>query len=173
MTHGGDGKDEGSEFRQAMGDVDPIEDREKTVKPKTIRRRRKPRGEGETAKAVAFEIDQIGDRHEGIAPGVDHGLLRKLRNGEIPRDAKLDLHGSDAVTARRKVHEKIAEACAAEARCLLVVHGRGNRSASGPVLKDALPAWLGEPAVASKVLAFASATGRDGGVGATYVLLKK
>ncbi len=156
-----------------MGDVDPIEDRDKVVAPRTIRRRRKPRGDTAEGGGVAFEIDQIGDRHEGIAPGVDHGLLRKLRNGEIARDAKLDLHGLDAVTARRRVHEKITEATGAGARCLLIVHGRGNRSAGGPVLKDALPAWLGEPAVAGSVLAFASATGRDGGVGATYVLLKK
>jgi DNA-nicking Smr family endonuclease len=164
--------DEGdSEFQKAMTDARPLEEREKVVKPKTIRRRRKPRGE-EDAAGVVFEIDRIGDRHEGLAPGVDHGLLRKLRNGEIPRDARLDLHGLDAVSARRSVHEKLLELRSAGRRCLLVIHGRGNRSAGGPVLKDALPAWLGEPVVAPHVLAFASAAGGDGGVGATYVLLK-
>ena len=53
-----------------------------------------------------------------------------------------------------------------------MIHGKGNRSEAGPVLKDALPVWLGEPALAPFVQAFASATGGDGGVGATYVLLK-
>jgi DNA-nicking Smr family endonuclease len=164
-----EGKD--TEFREAMGDVNPAEDREKLAQPKTIRRRRKPRPE-EATEPLAFEIDRIGDRHEGIAPGVDHGLLRKLRNGETRPDSKLDLHGFDAVSARRRVHEKLTDAKNAGARCVLVIHGKGNRSADGPVLKDALLVWLAEPALASNVQAFASATGGDGGVGATYVLLK-
>ncbi|MBW2268564.1 MAG: Smr/MutS family protein [Deltaproteobacteria bacterium] len=168
---GTEGNDENSEFREAMGDVNPVADRDKLARPKTIRRRRKPRPD-ETTEAVAFEIDRIGERHEGIAPGVDHGLLRRLRNGEIQRDAKLDLHGLDAVSARRRVHEKLAEVHAAGGRCVLVVHGKGNRSTAGPVLKDALPVWLAEPALAPTVQAFASATGGDGGVGATYVLLR-
>ena len=139
----------------------------------SARTHRRPRGDGDDAAAsVSFEIDRIGERHEGLAPGVDHGLLRKLRNGEIARDARLDLHGLDAVSARRSVHDKLLELKGAGGRCLLVIHGRGKRSAGGPVLKDALPAWLGEPQVAPHVLAFASATGGDGGVGATYVLLK-
>ena len=48
----GEGKD--AEFREAMGDVNPAEDRDKLAQPKTIRRRRKPRPE-EAAEAVAFE----------------------------------------------------------------------------------------------------------------------
>jgi DNA-nicking Smr family endonuclease len=168
---GNEGDENGTEFREAMGDVNPAEDRDQVAQPKTIRRRRKPRPE-EAAEAVAFEIDRIGDRHEGIAPGVDHGLLRKLRNGETRPDAKLDLHGYDAVSARRRVHEKLTEAQGAGARCVLVVHGKGNRSEGGPVLKDALLVWLAEPTLAPLVEAFASATGGDGGVGATYVLLK-
>lgn len=165
----GDGKD--TEFREAMSDVNQAEDRDKVAQPKTIRRRRKPRPE-EAAEGVAFEIDRIGDRHEGIAPGVDHGLLRKLRNGETRPDSKLDLHGFDAVSARRRVHAKLAEAQSAGSRCVLVIHGKGNRSEGGAVLKDALLVWLAEPALAPLVRAFASATGGDGGVGATYVLLK-
>ncbi len=169
---GTEGDRKNTEFREAMGDMNPAEDREKLVQPKTIRRRRKPRTD-EAAGAVAFEIDRIGERHEGIAPGVDHGLLRKLRNGEIRPDAKLDLHGFDAVSARRRVHEKLIEAREAGSRCVLVIHGKGNRSAAGPVLKDALLIWLAEPTLAPFVQAFASATGGDGGVGATYVLLKR
>jgi DNA-nicking Smr family endonuclease len=168
---GTEGDGENTEFQKAMGDVNPVEDRDKLAQPKTIRRRRKPRPD-EAAETLAFEIDRIGDRHEGIAPGVDHGLLRKLRNGETRPDAKLDLHGLDAVSARRHVHAKLNEAREAGRRCVLVIHGKGNRSQAGPVLKDALLVWLAEPALAPHVQAFASATGGDGGVGATYVLLR-
>jgi DNA-nicking Smr family endonuclease len=57
-------------------------------------------------------------------------------------------------------------------RCVLVIHGRGRHSEGEPVLKEALLEWLAEPPVASLVMAFASASGGDGGVGATYVLLR-
>jgi DNA-nicking Smr family endonuclease len=40
------------------------------------------------------------------------------------------------------------------------------------VLKEALFEWLQQPPLASVVMAFASAQGGDGGVGATYVLLR-
>jgi len=54
---------------------------------------------------------------------------------------------------------------------VLVVHGRGNRSESGPVLREALPVWLAEEPHAGAVLAFAAAEDRRGG--ATYVLLRR
>ena len=41
------------------------------------------------------------------------------------------------------------------------------------VLKQAFLDWLAEPPLGSRVLAFTSARGRDGGVGATYVLLRR
>jgi DNA-nicking Smr family endonuclease len=56
---------------------------------------------------------------------------------------------------------------------VLVIHGRGRHSESEPVLKDALLEWLAQPPLGPLVLAFASATGGDGGVGATYVLLRR
>ena len=86
--------------------------------------------------------------------------------------ARLDLHGFDEASARRRVHDTLLETRRQGGRCVLVIHGRGNRSPGGPVLKQALVGWLGEPAVGRSVLAFSSATNGDGGVGATYVLLK-
>jgi DNA-nicking Smr family endonuclease len=43
----------------------------------------------------------------------------------------------------------------------------------GPVLKRKLPEWLAEPPLGEKVLAFASAPSRQGGSGATRVLLRQ
>jgi DNA-nicking Smr family endonuclease len=55
-------------------------------------------------------------------------------------------------------------------RCLLIVHGKGYRSAQrGPVLKAAVNAWLRRE---SAVLAFVSARPVHGGAGAVYVLLR-
>jgi DNA-nicking Smr family endonuclease len=71
------------------------------------------------------------------------------------------------------VHEAIQRTFAQGKRCVLVVHGRGRSSESEPVLKEALLEWLAEPPASERVLAFTSARGRDGGVGATYVLLRR
>ena len=159
-----------TEFEKAMSDTNPLEDRDKVrPPPKTLRRRRR-RGDDE---GVQFEIDLLGERQEGIAPGTDRALLRRLRNGEIPRDARIDLHGLTAAAARARLHETLTRVHAEDGRCVLVIHGRGRHSETGPILKEALLGWLAEPPVGPLVLAFSSALGRDGGVGATYVLLRR
>jgi DNA-nicking Smr family endonuclease len=71
------------------------------------------------------------------------------------------------------VREALIGAAEAGLRCALVIHGRGQRSESGPVLKQALTRWLAEPPLGARVMAFASATPADGGAGATYVLLRR
>ena len=55
-------------------------------------------------------------------------------------------------------------------RCVRIIHGKGSRSEEGqPVLKHKVNYWL---RCRDEVLAFTSATGRDGGTGALYVLLR-
>ena len=54
-----------------------------------------------------------------------------------------------------------------------VVHGKGLRSKNQPVLRSALPEWLGDPRLEGRVLACAPAQPGDGGRGATYVLLRR
>lgn len=137
--------------------------------PKTVRRRKNAvPGEG-----GVFAIQRIGEQVEGKASGADDALLRKLRNGEFPPDARVDLHGLVAPAARRAVQETIQRVAAQSKRCVLVVHGRGRHSEGEPVLKESFLEWLAEPPLVSRVLAFTSARGRDGGVGATYVLLRR
>src|SRR5262245_35565145 len=170
------GKEPGDGDRAAWqattAEATPIEDRDKIQPadaPKTLRRRKG----GAPAEGAVFAIQRIGEQVEGKASGADDALLRKLRNGEFPADVRVDLHGLQAPAARRAVHESIGRLFAQGKRCALIVHGRGRHSESEPVLKDALLEWLAEPPVGERVLAFTSARGRDGGVGATYVLLRR
>lgn len=168
-TTGGDERDVWS---ATVESVTPIEGPEKVqppAPPKTVRRRRSaPPGEG-----GVFAIERIGEQVEGKASGADDALLRKLRNGEFPPDARVDLHGLRVPAARRAVQETIGRVAAQSKRCVLVVHGRGRHSEAEPVLKEAFLEWLAEPPIGPQVLAFTSARGRDGGVGATYVLLRR
>jgi len=122
--------------------------------------------------AARFELDDRGAAGvDGWSPGFDRRRLRALRRGEIAPDREIDLHGMTRTAARRALGAELRAALAAGERCVLVVHGRGNRSESGPVLREALPAWLAEEPHQGAVLAFAAAEDRRGG--ATYVLLRR
>src|SRR5262249_38173728 len=100
-------------------------------------------------------------------------LLRELRAGSHPIDARLDLHGRARAAALRDLEKFVAGARGA--RCLLVIHGRGHGSdAGGPVLRPAVWDWLGSQAAERcGVMAFVSARPADGGDGATVVLLRR
>jgi len=123
--------------------------------------------------APGFAVESSGEHVEGLAQGIDRAWLRRLRAGEIAPEARVDLHGQRARDASRSVRRALDAAYAAGHRCVLVVHGRGTRSAEGAVLRAELPRWLADPRTAPLVMAFATARPADGGTGATYVLLRR
>ena len=98
-------------------------------------------------------------------------VWRRLRRGEYPQEARLDLHGCTVDEARTLLTGFLARARQRGARCVLVVHGKGFRSPGhAPVLKPRVAYWL---AHAPEVTAYVSAQPVDGGTGALYVLLKR
>ena len=109
----------------------------------------------------------------GVAAGIQSSQLRRLRQGRIPVDRSVDLHGLRADEARVELLTDILEAASEGERCLRVVHGKGLRSRGAAVLRDSLPGWLADPELEGRVLAFAPAVPEDGGRGATYVLLRR
>jgi DNA-nicking Smr family endonuclease len=135
------------------------------------------RDDAETDAALADLVAGAGhfevDGAEGLAPGVDRRLLKKLRAGDYPVEARLDLHGLTAAEAQAAVTRFVTEARKQKRRAVLVIHGRGLNSEGAPVLKGALGEWLSVGRLARGVLAFSAAQPADGGPGATYVLLRK
>jgi DNA-nicking Smr family endonuclease len=121
-----------------------------------------------------FDISATDEYLEGLAPGIDRRLLRKLKRGEYAVQAHLDLHGLRSDEARAAVERFIAAAQREGQRCVLIVHGRGHNSKAGiPVLKERLKVWLSRGRLARSVLAFATARPADGGAGAVYLLLRR
>ena len=120
-----------------------------------------------------FDMRDSDEVMEGCVPGLDPRVVRRLRRGEFTPQADLDLHGCDAETARGLVEAFVVESHARGLRCLRIVHGRGNRSPNGAVLKPSLPRWLARGPARLIVLAWTSAPQSDGGTGASYVLLRK
>ncbi len=121
--------------------------------------------------AGAFDIADTDEYIEGLAPGIDRRLVRKLKRGEYAVQAHVDLHGLTADEARVELERFLDGARAAGKRCVLVVHGRGLHSKDAiPVLKERLKVWLTRGRLARAVLAFTTARPADGGAGAVYVL---
>ncbi len=105
------------------------------------------------------------------ANGLQQSLLRKLTKGQIPWEEGLDLHGLRVEEARDEVSGFVRRAQHQGCRCIIIVHGKALDSDDSPArLKSYLNEWLRQ---LNPVLAFASATPRDGGTGAVYVLLRR
>ena len=112
-----------------------------------------------------------GDPSVFSRPGVPAASLRKLRRGQFPIQAELDLHGLTLADAQLRLRDFLNLALQRQARCLRIVHGKGLRSgARGPVLRQLVNSVLRRWA---PVLAFTSARQVDGGTGAVYVLLER
>jgi DNA-nicking Smr family endonuclease len=108
----------------------------------------------------------------GWTPGVRRRTLNALKRGHLEFQGKIDLHGRDLSSARRKVLKALPRAQKAGLSCVLLVPGRGLHSADGVArLREALPGWLNSPELGGVVIACAPAQPRDGGRGAAYVLL--
>ena len=97
--------------------------------------------------------------------------FRELKNGLIPYQGRLDLHGKRSEEAQDTLLTFLAEQINLDHRCLLIIHGKGGLGIkTPPVLKNLINYWLRQ---IPEVLAFHSALPRHGGAGAVYVFLKK
>jgi len=103
-------------------------------------------------------------------PGIPSKRFRELKNGHIPWDARLDLHGLKAEAARNSLCQFINTHTQNNKRCLLIIHGKGGHQGAPPVIKNLVNRWLPQ---LEDVLAFHSAQPKDGGHGAVYVLLRR
>ena len=102
--------------------------------------------------------------------GLQHNVLKKLRQGKNPIEHSLDLHGLTINQARKELITFLNECETANIRHAIIVHGKGYGSKGKPVIKPMINRWL--PQV-ENILAFHTALPKDGGGGAVYILLKK
>ena len=162
-------------FRQAMGDVKPLKPVNKVSRNPAARKPRRrpdraidelPQRFGENALTEECPDHLLFAR----AGGVQKSVLKKLRNGKLAIDAMVDLHGMTIDQASQQLTAFLNECRRLGHRHVLIVHGKGFRSANKPVIKPMVNRWLRQ---ADEVLAFCSAQPKDGGTGAVYGLLRK
>jgi len=168
-------------LQAALADVRPLKTK------KTAPRRNGPRhwerfcSEGEEKLLQEFVEGKAGfdwvfhpDYHQG-GPQVNNSrLIRKLRRGDFSVQAQLDLHGLTQAEALPALEEFLGRCSRRGISCVRIIHGKGNNSAEHRgVLKRKVPQWLQMRRLSRLIVAFTSAPPTDGGIGATYVLLRK
>ncbi len=110
------------------------------------------------------------------APDLDHRTAERLRKGQMPIEARLDLHGLSRQAAYDALLAFIPRCYARGLRCVLVITGKGALKPLDPesgVLKQHTPQWLSAPPLDRMVLKYVAAKPKDGGSGALYVLLRR
>lgn len=120
----------------------------------------------------AVDVESLLHTDEDLSyrrPGVGADVLARLRRGHWSIQAQLDLHGLRRDEARQALAEFIVDAARQGWRCVRIVHGKGLGSPGRtPVLKAKVQRWLVQ---SDAVIAFAQASGPQGGAGALVVLL--
>ena len=124
--------------------------------------------------ASTLTVERQGGRVTGAGYGVSNEMLHALGSGEPRAEATCDLHGLRSEAARARLERFILGSAERGLRAVLVICGRGAHSGStGPVLRELAVATLGQPPVAERVLAFATAPAVLGGEGALMVRLRR
>ena len=96
---------------------------------------------------------------------------RPVRRGKLDIDATLDLHGLTVLQAITRLDGFISQQRRQNARCLLVITGKGHPS-EGKIRRE-FRLWLERPDVTARVSGYAQAHLKHGGAGAFYVFLRK
>lgn len=171
------------DFQALMGDVRPLA---KTANRADPGRRRGAPSEAQLARRESAAAETPGqdglstDFIDLVPPfdpllfrrnGIQEGVVDRLRHGGYPVQASLHLLRRPLEECRRLLPPFIREAYAHDLRSVMIIHGRGREIDSpANVLRSCLAKWLES---LDEVQAFASASQADGGLGATWVMLRK
>jgi DNA-nicking Smr family endonuclease len=152
--------------------------------PKVFR----PEGVGAAAYAKAEAKQKAplaahGRHTEKPLPQMDKRLRQRFERGELPVEARIDLHGLTLANAERALSKFLRDGIAQQKRCLLVITGKGSaRSGENEfevmqkgrgVLRAWLPDYLRRGPWRDQILGVAPARKEMGGAGAFYVLLRR
>jgi len=182
-----DAESEEKLFSEAMKGVTPISqencvERKPTFRP-TVARRSNDADFQEDKETLSrldsliqygagFQIIDTPEYVEGTGYNVAPEVARRLHRGDFSIQAHIDLHRLGAREAKEVFEKFLKWAVITGKRGVLIIHGRGLSSSSGPILKEKVIEWITHGRWRKWVAAYASARSCDGGAGATYALLR-
>jgi DNA-nicking Smr family endonuclease len=165
-------------FAHTVGPVHALPDRRRaevtTPRPPPLPKQREADERAALQEALSDEVDieSLLLTDDGLSfrrPGIGLDVVARLRRGQWSIQHQIDLHGLTRDEAREALAAFIRETHRRGQRCVRVVHGKGHGSPGRqPVLKAKVQRWLAQCA---EVIAFAQASGPQGGAGALIVLL--
>ncbi|MCB8889832.1 DNA endonuclease SmrA [Vreelandella malpeensis] len=170
------------DFRAFVGDVKPLAKRNRAetrtghARPTEAQLARREHAQ-EVLGASNFLSDDFVDLLAPLDPieyrreGIQQGVVDKLRHGGYSVQAQLHLLRRPLDECRRMLFPFIQEAYAHDLRSVMIVHGRGRELESpANVLRSYLAKWLAQ---FDEVQAYVSAQPSEGGMSATWVMLRK
>jgi DNA-nicking Smr family endonuclease len=173
---------QGRLFLDAMADVRPLSVRKTAPRKNGIKHKGTFPQESDNARRLLsdvvegraeFEWWYHPGYREGGPEGRNRPLIKKLRRGAFSVQAELDLHGLTQREALFELEAFFKRCGQRNLRCVRIIHGKGNNSTNQEgVLRQKIPQWLSTRRFSRLIVAFTSARPSDGGLGATYVLLR-
>lgn len=166
-------------FREAMSDVREIPEYRNLPGEKSSRNCRIPSRKDDAIETlhrivrgeIRIRLSDTAEFMAWVKPDIRKDIVEKLHGGEYSVQDSIDLHGMTLAEAEDALFHFFKGAIRKRLFCIKVIHGRGLRSPRGPVLKGALKKLL-HGAFSKWILAYATARHSDGGLGATYIILK-
>ena len=166
------------QFSDAVGRVTALPPHERAdlqpprPAPEPFQRQRDEQAALQEALSDEVDVESLLLTDDGLSfrrPGVSQDVVARLRRGHWAMQAQIDLHGLRRDEARAQLAAFVRDCTRRGQRCLRVVHGKGHGSpGKQPVLKAKVQRWLAQ---CDEVIAFAQASGHEGGAGAVIVLL--
>lgn len=163
-------------------DVDPLEEVDWAAQEEELRQKEEKKSPQQIETTPIFDRS-LSSSQKPIDknPQLDRRTEERLRKGNLPMEAQLDLHGYRQDAAKSALTNFIQRAQAQGKRCVLVITGKGSQGepdedwtkAPRGILRQRVPEWLSESPLSSIVLKTVSAQRKDGGEGAFYVYLRR
>lgn len=162
------GLDDEAAWEQAMADVQPLGDEDPGVEVEA------PAGpESGLAERFRQRQDATPTVTGDTSFAFDRRTYERLREGRIPIEGQVDLHGCTQEEAFTAVNKFLDEAWFDGRRCLLVITGKGTARDGGGVLRSNVPGWITDGPHRDRLIGIGPADSRHGGDGALYVLLRR
>ncbi|MCV6574316.1 MAG: Smr/MutS family protein [Cohaesibacter sp.] len=111
---------------------------------------------------------------------LDRREKKRVRQGRLGIEARLDLHGMTQSQAHSALFGFLRASQAQGFKHVLVITGKGSRGGSDPyadgpsqgILRRVVPKWLSEPDIRSIIVGFEEAHRSLGGAGALHIRLR-
>ncbi len=165
-------EDDASLWQEMTKDVKPLEGKSMKMPPHERPKRQKedirakPRKSSEPAQPQTSR-----PKKARTGTDLDKRTDERLRRGQMPIEAQLDLHGMTQDEAYAALGPFILCSYEQGKRCVLVITGKGK---TGPgILKKRVPEWLTDTDLQPAILKTYPAKPKDGGAGALYVYLRR